>query len=239
MNQDLTNFFQQTNINFDIYIKNKEMFEEAFVHRSFTKDKKIQHNERLEFLGDAVLELITTEFLYTKFPKDTEGNLTSYRSALVRKENLAKVAKKINLGDFLKLSKGEEKSGGREKDYLLANLIEAFIGALYLSSGLNDTQKFVTEFVLSELDEILAEESYIDPKSAFQEFTQGSLGLTPSYKVLAESGKDHQKQFIMGVFLDGKKISEGTGGSKKESQTNAAEKAIETKDLWSHNFDKK
>jgi len=213
-----------------------DLITEALTHKSY---KKHYNYERLEFLGDAVLELVTTEFLYKQFPKDTEGNLTSYRSALVRKENLAKVAKKIDLGIFLKLSKGEEKSGGREKDYLLANLMEAFIGALYLSGGLQISQKFVTDFILFELDEIIKEESYIDPKSAFQEFTQGDLGLTPSYKVLEESGKDHEKNFIMGAFLNNQKVAEGTGGSKKESQTNAAEKALKNKELWIHNFNKK
>ncbi len=236
----IAQFFKEVGIEFEVYESRKDLFDESFIHRSYLKDhKEHKHNERLEFLGDAVLELIITEFLYGKFPTKPEGKLTSYRSALVRKENLAKVARKINLGIFLKLSKGEEASGGRNKDFLLANLMEAFIGALYLSSGLDRTGIFVRKFIGGELKEIREEGSHIDPKSAFQEFTQGILGLTPIYKVLEESGKDHQKKFIMGAYLDGIEVSQGNGASKKEAQTHAAFEAMEVKDSWEGKFSKK
>ena len=215
------------------------LFVEAFTHRSAVNDKSgNEHNERLEFLGDAVLELVTTEFLFHKF-EDPEGVLTNYRSALVKRENLANVAKKLDLGDTLQLSKGEDRSGGRSKDYLLANALEALIGALYLAGGMVVAETFIKDFVLVELDAILEEGAHIDAKSAFQEMTQGEFGITPTYEVLKEFGKDHEKEFTMGAYLEETLVGKGKGKSKKEAQTDAALKALEVKESWEGEFEKK
>ncbi|NCP67176.1 ribonuclease III [bacterium] len=217
----------------------KVLFTEAFTHRSaITSNTVNEHNERLEFLGDAVLELVTTEFLFHKFP-DPEGVLTNYRSALVKRENLATVARKLELGEILRLSRGEDRSGGRGKDYLLANALEALIGALYLAGGMTVAEEFIRRFVLVELDEILEEGAHIDAKSAFQEFTQGEFGITPTYEVLEAVGKDHEKEFKMGAYLDETLVGTGSGKSKKEAQTDAALQALTAKETWSPNFEKK
>ena len=238
---DFEALFRKLGVSFDIFEKNEDCFLEAFTHRSAVNERsKLKaHNERLEFLGDAVLELVTTEFLYKNFTEKPEGDLTSLRSALVKKENLALVAKKLEIGDFLKMSKGEARSGGREKDYLLANLIEVFIGALYLSGDYDLSEGFIKKFILCELDEILETESHIDSKSKFQELTQGDFGITPTYEVISESGKDHDKKFVLGTFLNGAKVGEGSGGSKKEAQVDAAGNALENLDKWEAKFDKK
>ncbi len=206
-----------------------ELFEEAFTHRSVGTDTS---NERLEFLGDAVLELITTEYLYNAFPDKPEGDLTNYRSALVKRENLAHVARKLDMGKILKMSKGEAASGGREKDYLLANVMESFIGALYLSVGVEEVQSFIADWIIVELDDILAQESHIDPKSALQELTQGDYGITPSYETIGEKGLDHEKIFEVAVFMDELQVGSGKGNSKKEAQASAAASALEVKDDW-------
>jgi len=217
----------------------KNLFTEAFTHRSAVNNNQVtEHNERLEFLGDAVLELVTTEFLFHRF-EDPEGVLTNYRSALVKRENLATVARKLELGEILRLSRGEDRSGGRSKDYLLANALEALIGALYLAGGMVIAESFIKRFVLVELDEILEEGAHIDAKSAFQEFTQGEFGITPTYEVLEASGKDHEKEFKMGAYLDETLVGTGAGKSKKEAQTDAAMQALEKKAAWSNHFSKK
>ncbi len=238
---DFENLFAKLGIDFIIFEKNKKYFEEAFTHRSAVNERsKLKvHNERLEFLGDAVLELVTTEFLYKKFKDKPEGDLTAMRSALVKKENLAHVAKKLDIGKLLRMSKGEARSGGREKDYLLANLMESFIGALYLSEHYNLSKAFIEKFILCELDDILKNNSHIDAKSKFQEFTQGYFGITPTYNVISESGKDHDKTFILGAFLNEIKVGEGTGGSKKEAQVAAASNALKNKESWEDEFPKK
>lgn len=215
-------------VDFLVYTEHADVFKEAFTHRSVGP----QDNERLEFLGDAVLELIATDWLFYHYPDETEGVLTSYRSALVKRENLAQVARKINLGEYLRMSKGEARSGGREKDYLLANVVEAFIGALYVTAGMETTRVFVHRFIMTELANILAAGQHIDAKSELQEITQGSMGITPSYKVLSEEGKDHEKEFEIGVFLDEVQIGTGIGKSKKEAQMTAAMKAITRKSDW-------
>ncbi len=233
--------FVKLEIDFSVFQDNKDLFEEAFTHRSAVNERsKLKaHNERLEFLGDAVLELVTTEFLYKKFEDKPEGDLTALRSALVKKENLALVARKLDIGNLLKMSKGEARSGGREKDYLLANLIEAFIGALYLSQHYKLSKNFIERFILCELDDILKTNAHIDAKSKFQEITQGDFGITPTYNVISESGKDHDKTFVLGAFLNEITVGEGTGGSKKEAQVAAASNALENKESWENKFPKK
>lgn len=237
---DIQGLLREIGIEEGVYIKSKSLFDEAFTHRSSVNEahKNGRHNERLEFLGDAVLELITTDFLYRNFDHP-EGELTNYRSALVKRENLAKVARNLNLGEYMRLSKGEDRSGGRGKDYLLANLVEALIGALYLSVGMKETFIFVERFVLVELDHILENESHIDSKSKLQEFTQGVFGITPHYEVLSESGLDHEKEFEIGAYLDGTLVGSGKGGSKKEAQIDAATKALEDQSVWEGQFEAK
>jgi ribonuclease-3 len=213
----------------------KKLLQEAFTHRSAVNDhsKFNVHNERLEFLGDAVLELVVTEFLYYQFPKKPEGDLTNLRAALVCGDHLEKVARDLSFGDFLILSRGEDKSGGREKGYLLANAVESFIGALFLHKGQVFTKKFIEQFICSDIDSILREKSYIDAKTAFQELSQSpEIAITPQYKVLSESGLDHEKTFIIGAFLNNKKVGEGSGNSKKEAQNAAAQDALENKEKW-------
>lgn len=228
------------NIDFDplfkrigFQISDSKILMEAFTHRSAVNESsQLQvHNERLEFLGDAVLELIATEFLYKKF-SSPEGELTNLRSALVKGDHLAQVARKLCMGDYLILSRGEERSGGAEKDYLLANLVEAFIGAIYLDRGLDVAKKFIEEFILCDLDVIIQQRSHIDAKSEFQEITQGQLGVTPHYDVVSETGLDHEKTFTIAAYIGDQKVGQGEGGSKKEAQINAAADALKQKEKW-------
>lgn len=214
-------------------LKDEKLLKEAFTHRSAVNEnsKIAQHNERLEFLGDAVLELITTEYLFQNFDSP-EGELTNLRSALVRGDHLAEVARRLDLGSFLTLSRGEARSGGAQKDYLLANLVEAFIGAMYLNVGGEKTRQFIEQFVLCDLEEIMAERKHIDAKSEFQELTQGTIGITPHYEVVSESGPDHEKTFVLAAYLEGEKVGEGTGSSKKEAQLAAAADALARKEEW-------
>ncbi len=233
--------FTKIGVNIRLFHDHYKSFKEAFTHRSAVNERtKIKaHNERLEFLGDAVLELVVTDYLYKNFQEKSEGELTSLRSALVKKEMLAHVARKLEIGALLKMSKGEERSGGREKDYLLANLMEAFIGALYLSGGYVVAEAFIIKFILSELDEILSTSAHIDAKSQFQELTQGDFGITPHYEVLSSEGKDHDKTFVLGAFLGDLQVGTGTGGSKKEGQVAAAGDAWDRRSEWESQLTRK
>lgn len=207
------------------------LLNQVFVHRSYVnehKSEKLNSNERLEFLGDAVLELVTTEYLYRNFDK-SEGELTNWRSALVKGPTLAQIAQDLELGKYLKLSKGEEKSGGREKDYLLANTVEALIGYIYLQGGYAKAQLFIHKFILVRLQNILERNLHIDSKSFFQETAQEVLGITPTYDVQKEEGPDHKKTFTMGVFLNGELIATGSGSSKQIAEQDAARNALEKK----------
>ncbi len=203
--------------------------EQAVVHRSYLNEHPnfpLGHNERLEFLGDAVLELVVTEYLYANYG-NPEGELTTWRSALVNGDSLADVAKAIGVEPYLYLSKGEEKDANtKARRYILANATEAIIGALYLDYGWDTAKAFVMKHVLSKLPEILEKRLYIDPKSRFQEAAQSKLSLTPTYKVLEETGPDHEKHFRMGVYLGKELVAEGTGTSKQEAQISAAEAGL-------------
>jgi len=223
-----------TVLGLDYRPSDEPIFTEAFTHRSAVNEKSEfnTHNERLEFLGDAVLELAATEFLYAKFPEKPEGDLTNLRSALVCGAHLSQVARRLRFGDELILSEGEKRSGGAQKDYLLANVTEAFIGAVYLTRGFDAARDFIAENVLPDLAEILRTGSFHDSKSEFQELVQGQVGVTPRYEVLAEEGKDHEKQFTIGAFIEDRQVGVGSGGSKKEAQTAAAADALSKKSEW-------
>lgn len=210
---------------------NPEMLERVFIHRSYVNEHRkenLKSNERLEFLGDAVLELVTTEYLFRNFDRN-EGELTNWRSALVKGVTLAQVAQDLDLGKYLKLSKGEEKSGGREKEYLLANTVEALIGYIYLQGGYAKSQLFIHKYILVRLQDILDNKLHIDAKSHFQEVAQEKLGITPTYDVISEEGPDHKKSFTMGVYLEKKLIAEGTGSSKQLAEQSAARAGLEAK----------
>lgn len=210
-----------------IKFKDRHLLDQAFIHKSYVNEasEDKEHNERLEFLGDAVLELVVTEFLYKNYT-NPEGDLTNWRSALVRGANLAEIARKLELNKYLYLGRGEEKSGGRKKGYILANTIEALIGAIYLDKGYKDAHKFITKFIVSYLGEILAKGSYIDAKSKFQEISQSKFNITPNYQLIEEAGPDHAKSFVMGAYIGKKKYGEGCGSNKQQAEQNAAEDAL-------------
>jgi len=214
-----------------IVFKNKDLLRQALVHRSYLnehRDFKLDNNERLEFLGDAVLELVSTEYLYSKFP-NPEGELTNFRAALVNGKMLAKISSEIGLENYLLMSRGESKDVGKARQYLLANALEAVIGAIYLDQGYRKSKKFISDNILCKMKDVLEEKLYQDPKSKFQEKAQEKTGVTPSYKVLKEWGPDHSKHFVIGVYLEDKKIAEGEGTSKQAAQRNAAKEGLEVK----------
>lgn len=214
-----------------IEFNDKELLRQAFVHRSYLNEHPkcgLSHNERLEFLGDAVLELAVTNYLYDNY-SNPEGDLTSWRAALVNSKMLSSTAERLGLNDYLLLSKGELRDTGRARQFILANTFEAFIGALYLDQGFKQVQDFISKKLLVELPKILEEKLYFDPKSRFQELSQDKAGITPTYEVLGESGPDHVKHFIVGVFLGEKLIAKGEGPSKQAAQEQAAKSGIKKK----------
>lgn len=215
-----------------IVFKKKELLIQAFVHRSYHNehhDFPLGQNERLEFLGDAVLELIVTEFLFAEYG-NPEGELTNWRAALVNAKILSNIAYEIGMEPFLFLSHGESKDAGtKARDYIMANAIEALIGAIYLDQGYDMARQFVTRWILIKLPVVLEQGLYMDAKSRFQESAQELLGITPTYKVLHEEGPDHAKNFKVGIFLDKELVATGEGTSKQEAQTDAAERAIKVK----------
>ena len=210
---------------------NHDLLLQALTHRSYINENPkwhLDHNERLEFLGDAVLELVVTEYLYNKYP-NPEGELTNWRAALVNAIMMAKVSTKIDLNEYLLLSRGESKDVGRARQYILANALEAVIGAIYLDQGYKAVDKFITRFIIEELPKILEEKAYKDYKSLFQEKAQDEAGITPTYEVMKEWGPDHAKHFRIGVFLEKDLIGEGEGPSKQDAQQEAAKNALEHK----------
>ncbi len=226
--KDFTDFETHIGISF----ADPKLLEVAFTHRSFVNEHrsgKREHNERLEFLGDAVLELVTTDFLFKKYPDKTEGDLTSYRAGLVNASTLATVALGLGMNDYLLLSKGEARDEGRARQYILANAFEALVGAIYLDQGYDAAEKFIAAFVLPLTDDIVEKGLWRDAKSRFQEVAQEKVGVTPMYKTLGEEGPDHDKHFTIGVFLNDEKIAEGEGKSKQEAEQSAAQNALEAK----------
>jgi len=214
-----------------VKFKDIDLLQQALTHRSYLnehRDYKLDHNERLEFLGDAVLELVVTEYLYKNY-KNSEGELTSWRAALVNGENLAQISKKLGVEEFLLMSKGEARDTGRARLYLLANAMEAIIGSIYLDRGYKKAEEFILKNITSSLNEVLKNKSYMDPKSYFQEKAQDVEKITPIYKVLEEKGPDHDKHFVVGVYLDNELVAEGKGNSKQEAQREAAKNGLESR----------
>lgn len=226
--KDLSDIEQHLGVKF----KNKDLLTQAFVHRSYLNENPdfyLSHNERLEFLGDAVLELAVTQSLYHEYPDKPEGELTTWRAALVNAKILASIAKDLGFNDFLLLSRGEAKETGKAREYILANTMEAFIGALYLDQGLKGAEKFITKHILDKLPHILEAKLFQDAKSTFQEIAQEKVGITPIYTVLKEWGPDHAKHFRIAVFLNKERVAEGEGSSKQEAEQDAAKNALESK----------
>jgi ribonuclease III len=204
------------------------LLERAFIHRSYLNEHPslgLEHNERLEFLGDAVLEIVVTDFLYRNYP-NPEGDLTNWRSALVKTESLAAVAASLEIATYFKLSRGEAKGNARSHALISANAVEAIIGAIYLDQGYDAAGRFITDNIVSRLPEILASGSWMDPKSKFQETAQERFGLTPGYRVIDEAGPDHDKVFTIGVYVGDKLFGRGSGSSKQAAQQVAAAVAL-------------
>ncbi len=225
MQIDFSKFQKETKLNF----KDEALLTQAFVHRSYINENKssgLSHNERLEFLGDAVLELVITDFLYKKYGDKSEGDLTAYRSALVNADTCAGIATKLGMGEYLLLSKGESKDVGRARQYILANALEALIGAIYLDQGLEKATEFIEQNFTPLIDAIISEGSHVDSKSLFQEKAQEFDGVTPSYKTVKESGPDHEKKFTVGVYIGKELIAQGTGESKQDAEQEAAREAL-------------
>ncbi|MDP3741287.1 MAG: ribonuclease III [bacterium] len=212
--------------------ENKDLLKTALTHRSYLNENRsypLPHNERLEFLGDAVLELVTTEYLYKNFA-NPEGELTNLRSALVNYRLLAEIARDIGIEDFVLLSKGEAKDTGRARQVILANALEALIGAIYLDTGMSTAEIFIESFVLCKLPEIMKEQAYLDPKSRLQEIIQEKMAITPVYRVQSEEGPDHAKIFMVGVYIDDRLIGQGAGPAKQDAEVEAAKDALLKKD---------
>jgi len=225
---DFSLFEKKIKINF----KDKDLLKQAFIHRSYINENPkmgLSHNERLEFLGDAVLEIVVTEYLYIKYPNQMEGELTAYRSALVNAVTLSEVALDLGMNDFLLLSKGEAKDTGKARQFILANTFESFVGSLFLDQGYEKTKEFIKKVLFGRLDEIISKKLWRDAKSYVQEKAQEEFGLTPSYKVIKEFGPDHDKQFTVGIFFNDNMVASGIGKSKQEAEQKAAEKALEEK----------
>ncbi len=215
-----------------VTFKDRDFLKSALVHRSYLNEHKdfvLDHNERMEFLGDAVLELVVTDYLFHNY-QEAEGVLTNWRSSLVNRDQLAQAAENLGLYDWLYMSRGEAKDENKKaRSYILANAFEAMIGAIYLDQGYKAAEVFVKENLIINLAQIIAEKSYIDAKTNFQEKAQEIVGITPNYRVLSESGPDHNKKFVVGVYLDKELIAKGEGLSKQEAQTAAAAEALEQK----------
>ncbi|MEN9561676.1 MAG: hypothetical protein RIQ56_949 [Candidatus Parcubacteria bacterium] len=210
--------------------RNRELLREALTHRSYLNENRSfsgAHNERLEFLGDAVLELAATRFLFERYPTKPEGDLTAYRAALVNTVSLAESAQELGVNEYLLLSRGEAKDTGRARDVILANAFEAIIGALYLDQGFDAAETFIAKTLHTKIDQILERRAYQDAKSRFQELAQEHEGITPSYKTVAEEGPDHARTFTAAVFLAHREIAQGSGQSKQEAEQAAAQAALD------------
>lgn len=226
---DLTKLESRLNV---VFAK-KDLLRQALTHRSYLNENPnlgFGHNERLEFLGDAVLELAVTEYLYRNYPDQPEGDMTNWRAALVNAAMLAQISAGLDLGDYILLSRGEAgEVSSRARQSIAADALEAVIGAIYLDQGYEVSRDFVEREILKELPEVIEKQLYKNAKSRFQEEAQERVGITPEYKALAEWGPDHAKTFRVGVYLEGEKIAEGEGASKQDAEQKAAEKALDEK----------
>lgn len=223
----MENFAKKIGVDFG----DKSLLLEALTHRSYLnehRDEEIDHNERLEFLGDAVLELVVTDYLFSNY-NNPEGELTSWRSALVNGEMLAKVGDGLEIGEYLRMSKGESKDTGRARKYLIANAVESVIGAIYLDKGYDAAKDFIEKHIVANLQEILDKKLHMDPKSFFQEKAQEEDKVTPIYKLIKEWGPDHDKHFKVGVYLGSELVAQGEGVSKQDAQREAARIGLEVK----------
>ncbi len=230
--KDLTPLEQILGVTF----RDKSLLLSAITHRSFLNENRHvthEHNERLEFLGDAVLELAVTDYLYRSFPDKPEGDLTAIRAALVNTMSLAATSEKLQINGFLLMSKGEAKDEGRARQYILANVFEALVGAMYLDQGYDAAKDFIARNLFHKTEEIIQKRLWQDAKSRFQELAQEYVSVTPTYQLLSQSGPDHDRVFTIGVFLKHEKVAEGTGRSKQEAEQQAAERAIQVK-KWVH-----
>ncbi len=228
MERDFSIFERKIGIDF----KQKALLKQAFIHRSYLNEHReltLEHNERLEFLGDAVLELVVTDYLYRAFPDKAEGDLTSYRAALVNANVLSDAAAALEMNEYLLLSRGEAKDTGRARQYILANTFEAVVGAMYVDQGYEAARGFIEHYLVPLLKEIVAQRLWQDAKSRFQEEAQERVGVTPSYTPLKEWGPDHDKHFVVGVYLNEELVAEGEGKSKQEAEQEAAKKGIEVR----------
>lgn len=215
-----------------VVFKDKSLLEQAFIHRSYINENRglgLSHNERLEFLGDAVLELVVTDFLFKKYPQKPEGEMTALRSALVNSTMLATVSGELKFNDFLMLSRGEAKDTGRARQYILANTFESVVGAIYIDSGFDEAEKFISKFLLPKITEVESKRLWIDAKSFFQECAQEKMGKTPNYKSINEVGPDHDKQFTVALYVGEELIAEGKGKSKQEAEQDAARNGLDKK----------
>lgn len=221
--RDLNKLQERINVKF----KNKDLLQTAFVHRSYLNENRSfkEHNERLEFLGDAVLELVVTEYLFANYP-NPEGDLTNWRSALVKTETISEVARELSFEDYLLMSRGEASSSGRARQLILANSFESVIGAIYLDQGYEKAKEFISDNLITHLPKIIEEKLYIDPKSHFQELAQEREGITPRYEVVSETGPDHNKVFEVAVKVGDKEWGKGVGSSKQLAQQVAAQDAL-------------
>lgn len=226
--KDFAEFESKHGLNF----QNKNLLKQAFIHRSYINenpDVGVSHNERLEFLGDAVLELVTTEELFKRYPDKPEGDLTAIRAALVNTISISETATELGMNDYLLLSKGESRDKGKAREYILANTFESMIGAIYVDSGYIPAQKFIADAVFKKIDRIVKQKLWRDPKSLVQEKAQEILSVTPRYEVIEENGPDHDKNFTIGIYFGNDLIASGLGKSKQEGEQEAAKSALEIK----------
>lgn len=223
--QKLLNKIEKT---LGVEFKDINLIKTAFTHRSYLNENNTatEHNERLEYLGDAILEFLISKFLYNKYPDRPEGDLTSFRSAIVKTDTLAETSRELKYGDFLLMSQGEENTGGRDKDYILANTFEAVLGSIYLDQGIKCCEKFLKQVLFPKIEDVVKNRLDIDPKTKFQELAQDIMKVTPHYEIIAETGPDHNKTFTMAVYLGDEQYGKGKGSSKQKAETSAAENAI-------------
>ena len=212
-----------------IVFQDKSLLDIALTHRSYLNEHKevsLQNNERIEFLGDAVLELIISSYLFKEYPNKPEGDLTNIRAALVRTESLAEESRNLGIGEYLRMSKGEKESGGRDKDYLLANTFEAVLGAIYQDQGFDVCKTYIERTLLMKADRIVENNLFIDPKTQAQEIIQAKFKVTPIYEVLKQDGPDHDKTFTVALKINNKQIASGTGSSKQKAEEAAAKETV-------------